>query len=585
MKIGQKDLPNQKHLTTEQQKNIIFIENLDNAITEDFLFHQFKQFGDISIIKLKKDKHKNIPCGQALITFSDAASAEKARQTLNNQKLINNIIKVKPYFNLNDNEKEANIYMRNLPKQVNVQELEQELSKYGNILSIEVRKDAQGNQLNYGYVQFQKKDDAQLFLEQINQNSFIYQGNEIHFELFKSQSERAQESNELFLRGFSNPLPQNIIQQDKTIAAIEYGWQMVIKDYFLKQQNIQIQSCFVKIDKNTRQPWAMIKFELSDQAKAQCVICDDQRTHPCVQSSISYVIQLIQQCDITQASFSELKLSLQEIVSIYENLANNVFDMFSGVSDNFFYNLKYDKSQSIDERQLYIQNINGNLHKDDIQAFLSQFGNVISVTMKQSTKPYSQLQNCIVMYQTIHDAKRALSEIYDRRISQSVNHIFKNGIIKISIFLGKNLRQEYQQVKKKKQRLIYKPMMIQIHQSPFFQPQKSQSLSQPLNKEPIDNFFTLIKKYYAIEIIKDQMSDFSKLTISDQRHILGNLLFYKVYDKVQDKDVARHIVGMLIEPSQFTISDIFDFFDNDQDINEYIQDGLQLIKENQQKIK
>ncbi|CAK58013.1 unnamed protein product (macronuclear) [Paramecium tetraurelia] len=583
MQIGQQDLP--KNKTTEQQKNIIFIENLDKAITEDFLFHQFKRFGDISIIKLMKDKHKNISCGQATITYSDAASAEKARQTLDNQKLINNIIKVKPYINFNDTEKDANIYMKNLPKQVKIEDLEQELSKYGSILSIEIRRDAKGNQLNYGYVQFEKKDDAKLFLEQINQNPFIYQGNEIHFELFKSQSERAQQSNELFLRGFSNPLSQNIIQQDKTIAAIEYGWQMVIKDYFQKQQNIQIQSCFVKFDKNTRQPWAMIKFEHSDQAKAQCIICESQRTHPCVQSNILYALQLIQQSDIKQANFSELKLSLQEIVSIYENLANHKFDIFSGVSDNFFYNLKQDKSQTIDERQLYIQNINGSLHKDDIQAFLSSFGNVISVTMRQSTKPYTQLQDCIVLYQTIYDAKLALSQIYDRKYSQSVKHIFKNGIIKISVFLGKNLRQEYQQMKKKRKRLIYKPMMIQLPQPPFLQLQKPLIQNHPFNQEPINNFFPLIKKYGTIEIIKNQMSDFSKLTTSDQRMILGNLLFNKVQKKVQDKGVANHIVGMLIEPSSFTISDIFDFFENDQDLNDYIEDGLELIKENQQKIK
>ncbi|CAD8082937.1 unnamed protein product [Paramecium primaurelia] len=567
----------------EQQKNIIYIENLDKVITEDFLFHQFKQFGDISIIKLKRDKYNNISSGQALITFSDAESAEKARQTLDNQKLINNIIKVKPYVNLNEAEKNANIYMKNLPKNVKVEELEQEFQKYGNILSIDVRKDSKGNCLNYGYIQFQKKDDAQLFLEQMQKNSFNYQGNEIHFELFKSSQERIKELNELFLRGFSHPLPDNAIQDDKIITAIEFGWQMVIKDYFIKQQDHQIQDCFVKIDKNTRQPWTIIKFEFSDQAKFHFNICENQRSHPCVQSNIFYVIELIQKCDIAQSNFSDMKLTIQEIVSIYQSLANNKFDIFSGISDNFFFNLKQNQQQSIDERQLYFQNINNYVNEYDIQSFLQQFGNVISVTMKQSTKPYQQLQDCIVLYQTFNDAKCALSQIYDRKYSQNVNHIFKYGIIKISIYLGKNLRQEFKQVKKQRQRLVYNSMIKQEPNILLFQPQQPLIQKQYNNKQPINNTQMLISKYSTIEIIKAQMDNFLGLSDSDQRNILGALLFYQVVKVVKNQNITRQIVGMLIEPSQFPIQDIIELFDNDADLQEYIQEGLELIKDNQKR--
>ncbi|CAD8169508.1 unnamed protein product [Paramecium pentaurelia] len=567
----------------EQQKNIIYIENLDKVITEDFLFHQFKQFGDISIIKLRRDKYKNISSGQAVITFSDAESAEKARLTLDNQKLINNIIKVKPYINFNEAEKNANIYMKNLPKYVKVEELEQEFQKYGNILSIDVRKDAKGNCLNYGYIQFQKKDDAQLFLEQMQKNSFNYQGNQIHFELFKSSSERIKELNELFLRGFSHPLPDNAIQDNKIIVAIEFGWQMVIKDYFINQQDNQIQDCFVKIDKNTRQPWAIIQFEFSDQAKFHFNICENQRSHPCVQSNIFYVIELIQKCDIAQSNFSDMKLTIQEIVSIYQSLANNKFDIFSGVSDNFFFNLKQNQQQSIDQRQLYFQNINNYVNGYDIQSFLSQFGNVISVTMKQSTKPYQQLQDCIVLYQTFNDAKRALSQIYDRKYSQNVNHIFKNGIIKISIYLGKNLRQEFNQVKKQRQRLVYKSMINQQPNILLFQPQQPLIQKEYNIKQPINNTQMLISKYSTIQIIKAQMDNFLELSDSDQRNILGALLFYQVVKVVKNQNIARQIVGMLIEPSQFPISDIIELFDNDADLQEYIQEGLELIKDNQKR--
>ena len=42
-------------------------------------------------------------------------------------------------------DKDANVYMKNLPKFVKIEELEQEFSKYGNILSIDIRRDDKGN--------------------------------------------------------------------------------------------------------------------------------------------------------------------------------------------------------------------------------------------------------------------------------------------------------------------------------------------------------------------------------------------------------------------------------------------------------
>ncbi|CAD8113428.1 unnamed protein product [Paramecium sonneborni] len=560
-------------------KNTIFLLNLDKGITEDYLFHQFKQFGDIDRIKIKKDKHTNKSYGQALITFSDASSANKARLTLDNQKLINNIIRIKPYFNKNDAEKNANIFMKNLPNSAKAEELEIEFSKYGNILSIEIRRDQQGNYLNYGYVQFQQKAEAKLFLEQMNKSLFYYQGNQIQFELFKSPQERTKESNELYLRGFSQPIPQNLFQNEKVIIAIEYGWQLIIKDYFSKLQNTYFQDCYVKIDKNTRQPWAMIQFELPEKAKENYNICENTRIHPCIQSNIHNAIQLIKENHQKLGNISDIQLSLQEIISIYELIADNKIDIFSGASENFYFNLKQNIQQNFEERQLYVQNINGYINENDMKEFLSQFGIIISLIMKQSKKKFSKLQDCIVLYQTVNDARCALSQIYDRSNSQKANHIFKNGLIKICVFLSKNLREEYLQIKKKK--LLYRPMIQNQFIPELQKPHNYDRQNQSKLQQVVPNIQTQIQKFHSIDIVKAQMQNFLSLSESDQRNILGALLFHEVLKVVKDQNTIRHIVGMIIDPTQFEISDIFDLFDNDEELQEIIQQGLQLVKDHQ----
>jgi polyadenylate-binding protein len=67
--------------------------------------------------------------------------------------------------NLKELDRSANIYVKNLHSEVTGKDLEEAFSKYGEVFSTKVAQDDQQNSLMYGYVQFKKKEHAELCMQ------------------------------------------------------------------------------------------------------------------------------------------------------------------------------------------------------------------------------------------------------------------------------------------------------------------------------------------------------------------------------------------------------------------------------------
>ncbi|CAD8117802.1 unnamed protein product [Paramecium sonneborni] len=608
--------------TPQQMKTIIFIENLDQGISEDYLYRKFKEVGEIQSLKITKDKTTQKSKGQAFITFAHPDSAEEARKKFNNQVFIRNIIRVKPYFNYHIADKKANIFINNLPEDADILELEQEFSRFGTVLSVDIHRDVQGKQLNYGYVQFEKKEDADNLIKRIANHPITHKGKLLKLEQFKAQSERKVESSSIYLRAFAKPLPQKYWEQDKVVRAIEYAWSLIIKDY-LSRQGDQVKDCFVKIDQHTRQPWTMISFETSEQAKYNLDICEQQRKHPCINSGAHHALELIIKHGPPVNSDASEAFTIAEITQAFKEMAQDHNDTFKGESENFFYNMVYSKHLNPDDRLILVQNIKDDVSKDVIQEFLSRFGKVIRLTIRKTKNPKFQVQQCFVHYQTLEDSKRARSEIYDENneeISKKKKEIFKDGHVMMNILLSKTMRKEFKEVKKQSQSIFQNPGGRQLLQPPFGGPlpmmppqmpfPPGQGMRQmpirggrgpfpnirnqvarpiPINKQIIQpppkvvQTQSYTQEFSDYTLVQSRMEEFLKIPVVDQRNVLGNLLFQKVFDVVKDKESTKKVVGMLIDPSQFEIGDILNMFEDSQELQTYIDDGLSLIKDETQK--
>ncbi|CAK91956.1 unnamed protein product (macronuclear) [Paramecium tetraurelia] len=612
--------------TPQQMKTIIFIENLDQGISEDYLYRKFKEVGEIQSLKITKDKITQKSKGQAFITFAHPDSAEEARKKFNSQVFIRNTIRVKPYFNYHIADKKANIFINNLSEDADILELEQEFSRFGTVLSVDIHRDSQGKQLNYGYVQFEKKEDADNLIKRIMNHPITHKGKLLKLEQFKAQSERKIESSSIYLRAFAKPLQQKYFEKEKVVRAIEYGWSLIIKEYFTKHGQ-QVKDCFVKIDFHTRQPWTMISFESSEQARDNLEICEQQRTHPCINSGAHHALELINKHGPPVNSDASQAFTVAEITQAFKEMAQDHNDTFKGESENFFYNMVYSKNLNPDDRLILVQNIKEDVTKEQIQEFLSRFGKVIRLTIRKTKNPRFQVQQCFVHYQTMEDSKRARSEIYDDKNEEIIKikkAFFKDGHVMMNILLSKSMRKEFKEIKKQSQSIFQNPGGRQLLQPPFggnlpmmppqmpfppggqgmrqmpprgggrggpFPMVRPQNLRPPpMNTKPIQLLpnkvnppQSFIHEFSDYALVQSRMEDFLKIPVIDQRNVLGNLLFQKVFDVVKDKEATKKVVGMLIDPSQFEIGDILNMFEDSQELQTYIDEGLSLIKEDTQK--
>ncbi|CAD8068198.1 unnamed protein product [Paramecium sonneborni] len=608
----------QSQQNNQQQKTTIYIENLDQGISEDYLYRKFKEIGEIQSLKITKDKSTQKSKGQAFITFIHPDQAEEARKKLNNQIFIRNIIRVKPYFNFHGADKKANIFIHNLPEDADDLELEQEFSRFGTVLSVDVHRDSTGKQLNYGYVQFERKDDAENLIKRIQNHPIIHKGKLLKLEQFKAQSERKVESTSIYLRAFASQLPKEMMNHDIAIRSFEYGWSLVIKDYLIRIQGDQVKDCFVKIDQVTRQPWAMITFDTYEQAKVNLDICENQRKHPCFNSSAHNAFELIKKHGPPANSDGSLSFTVQQITPFFEQMIKDPFDTFKGISDNFFYNMVYSKHLNPDERLIIIQNIKEDVTQEQIIEFLGQFGKIIRLTVRKTKNPKFQVQQCFVHYQTMEDSKRARSELYDDSNQKIVNQrkkIFKDGHAVANILLSKAMRKEFKDIKKQSQNIFTNPggrSLLQPQIPNFIMPPQMpnpyphQRRNQPggfkypfpPQNRPINKFLPIIKpnelikpvekqqptflqEFMDYQTVQNRMEDFLKIPTNAQRQVLGNLLFQRVFDIVKEKEITKKVVGMLIDPSQFEIGDILNMFEDSSELQTYIDEGLQLIRDEQ----
>ncbi|CAD8177017.1 unnamed protein product [Paramecium pentaurelia] len=583
--------------TPQQSKTIILIENLDQCISEDYLYSKFKVVGEIQSLKITKDKITQKSKGQAFITYSHPDSAEEARKKFNNQIFIRNNIRVKPYIKNFVNER-VNIFIDNLPNDADIFELEQEFNRFGTILLVNIHRDNLGKQLNYGYIQFEKKEDADNLMKRIMIYPIIFKGKQLKLKQFKVQTEQKVESNSIYLRNFAVPLQQKYQEQEKVVKAIEYGWFLIIKDYFIKNR-IQVKNCVVKIDQNTRQPWTIITFETSEIAKINFNICEQLKTHPCINSSAHHALELINTHGPSVNNDGSENFSISEITQVFKEMAQVHNDTFKGQSENFFYNMVQKKYLNPEERLILVENIKYDVTKEQIQNFLSRFGNIIRLTLRKTKNPMLQVQECLVFYQTLEDSKRARSEILDEKIeeiSKKKKEIFKDGHVIMNILLSKTKSKEIKDDKKQTQG-IQNLGGKQFQQIPLggiinMMPSKLPflQLMRTFHKVAKNSSLNLMATQYVKNPLKNNKFKFQTPIKQEVNFWTYFEIFYN-YTDVQNKmeeflkipnEFQRNILGMLIDPLQFEVCEILNLLEDSEDLQTYIDEGLKYIQEKTQ---
>ncbi|KAJ4826331.1 Polyadenylate-binding protein 8 [Turnera subulata] len=154
-----------------------YLLNLDKAIDHKALYDTFSSFGNILSCKVATD-----PSGQSkgygFVQFELEVSAQNAIDKLNGmlindkQVYVGHFLRKQERGNSFSKTKFNNVYVKNLSESVTDQDLNNIFGEYGAITSAVVMRDGDGKSKGFGFVNFEKADDAAKAVEALNGKKF-----------------------------------------------------------------------------------------------------------------------------------------------------------------------------------------------------------------------------------------------------------------------------------------------------------------------------------------------------------------------------------------------------------------------------
>ena len=150
----------------QNKQYILFISGLDKNVKEADLHRLFNEY-PVSYIKIAKDHTSKESFGYAFIGIKN--SPNKAEEALNKF----NYTKIPGYkktmricwYNIDrtgvKNRENSNVFVKKIPKEVTHKDFDEYFSKFGNIVSLKIAEDEEGESLGYGFVMYENDEDAQ----------------------------------------------------------------------------------------------------------------------------------------------------------------------------------------------------------------------------------------------------------------------------------------------------------------------------------------------------------------------------------------------------------------------------------------
>ncbi|KAK1784200.1 hypothetical protein P4O66_020687 [Electrophorus voltai] len=152
----------------------IFIKNLDKSIDSKALYDTFSAFGNILSSKVMCDE--NGSKGYGFVHFETREAAERAIERLNGMLLNDRKVFIGHFKSRKEREAEmgarakkfTNVYVKNFGEDMDDDKLKEIFSKFGQTLSTRVMTDESGKSKGFGFVNFERHEDAQRAVDEIN---------------------------------------------------------------------------------------------------------------------------------------------------------------------------------------------------------------------------------------------------------------------------------------------------------------------------------------------------------------------------------------------------------------------------------
>ncbi|KAI6222518.1 hypothetical protein M3Y95_00902000 [Aphelenchoides besseyi] len=155
----------------ESQPRILYVGNLDQSITEEFINTLFGQIGRILKTKVIFDTGAD---PYAFVEFADHLSASQALQAMNKRMLLDKEMKVnwatQPGTQQKiDTSRHYHVFVGDLSPEVDNKALKDAFNPFGDVSDAKVIRDPQTQKSKgYGFVSYPKREEAERAIEQMN---------------------------------------------------------------------------------------------------------------------------------------------------------------------------------------------------------------------------------------------------------------------------------------------------------------------------------------------------------------------------------------------------------------------------------
>lgn len=214
----------------------LLVKNVAKEVSPHALFNAFRHYGDIRSCKLVVDYLGNTK-GYGYVSYYRVEDAERAISELNGREMQGKPLKVNHLEHGRRIEKRRNnIYVKHIPKDnFNDEDLEKLFAVHGEIKSAIVLKDQNGASKGFGFVCFDKPEDAEEAYKQMNGTTIWKDIPAIYVNFAMKKSERLEHLQKKREEMFKNAQKMTIFTKIKDENAVksEQDFENQIK-YYLK---------------------------------------------------------------------------------------------------------------------------------------------------------------------------------------------------------------------------------------------------------------------------------------------------------------------------------------------------------------
>lgn len=563
----------------------LYIGDLDENIHDETLHDFFSRFGPIHFVRIMRDPATGKSRGFGFVNFIYPRDAESARQYAQYEKLGRKNIRIMFKRNIRDLAPEANVFVKNLDPNVTVKDLEHHFSQVGPIICAKVSTNSDGSSLGYGYVQYEKKEDADTAVKAL-QGSKLKES-ELQLHSFQPKDRRG-----------STIARRNVYIKNLPIGKSESEIDALVTKHFSQYGEIETKVIKKRNDDNKFSAFVCFKTEEAAQKAVH-----DATENPKTLDGAEGPLYVTWHQGKTER--------IRELKRVHNTIAN--------------------------ETNLFVKNLRPDVTEAEVKNAFQQLGQVTSVAVKD-WKPTGEQKPAkfgFVAFSNGEDAKKA--QLQGSGVPE-IRALFNTGVEPyINLHQTREKRNEYLYTRRRRrmqagimnmdafrgvapfafQNRRFQPFPavptqgfrggrggrpqtrghqggrggprhqapggFRHHQQPFRgghegKPRYNKVGEQGNKPRQVQTEDAADQTTLTVHNLRNKLNEFLLLDIDKQRQILGELLFPLIRERAGE-NIAPKITGMLIDLSVLEVSEILEFLENHQLLVERIEEAKTLILE------